>query len=129
MKFVLTYVVLIYYTMSEISPELIRSVGLRLQHIPKCIIYDIDFDRRGISGAYIYILFSFLFISLSGDRRGGMGAFLLMPLSLKSGASKDLYSLDLLLYKFQILGPRYSRAGADPGGAPAPPPPLKLDKI
>ena len=86
MKFVLTYVVLIYYTMSEISPELIRSVD-----ILKYIIYDIDFDRRGISGAYIYILFSFLFISLSGDRRGGMRAFLLMPLSLNSGASKDLY--------------------------------------
>lgn len=101
MKFVLTYVVLIYYTMSEISPELIRSVD-----IPKYIIYDIDFDRRGVSGAYIYIyiLFSFLFISLSGDRRGGMRAFLLMPLSLNSGASKlkDLYSLDLLLYKSKI---------------------------
>lgn len=55
MKFVLTYVVLIYYTMSEISPELIRSVD-----IPKYIIYDIDFDRRGVSGAYIYI-YSFFF--------------------------------------------------------------------
>jgi hypothetical protein len=103
--------------MSEISPELIRSVGLRLQHIPKCIIYDIDFDRRGISGAYIYILFSFLFISLSGDRRGGMGAFLLMPLSLKSGASKDLYRLDLLLYKFQILVAHLKKLRRAEGGA------------
>lgn len=67
MKFVLTYVVLIYYTMSEISPELIRSVD-----IPKYIIYDIDFDRRGVSGAYIYIFFFlfFLFLYLATGEAG-----------------------------------------------------------
>lgn len=103
MKFVLTYVILICYTMSEISPELIRSVGFYLQHIPKCIIYDIVFDRREISGENIHILFSFLFISLSGDRRGGMGAFLLMALSLAvQGRICIVYSV----YKSLVQGIR-----------------------
>lgn len=89
--------------MSEISPELIRSVGFYLQHIPKCIIYDIVFDRREISGENIHILFSFLFISLSGDRRGGMGAFLLMALSLAvQGRICIVYSV----YKSLVQGIR-----------------------
>lgn len=91
------------YNVGNISGTYQKCWFLYLQHIPKCIIYDIVFDRREISGENIHILFSFLFISLSGDRRGGMGAFLLMALSLAvQGRICIVYSV----YKSLVQGIR-----------------------